>query len=115
MNIKELIDRNGGEAIAFGEGWKTHKCGKCLACNANPAVRPKVIYRVFPKGDGIFIRLYVANVVYELLKDTCRRIGVGTWIEDGDESGVEMVVQEVGDVAKALNKLYDAYQKALRV
>ena len=35
MNIKELIDRNGGEAIAFGEGWKTHKCGKCLGLLPN--------------------------------------------------------------------------------
>ena len=46
MNVNKLIDLNGGEAIVFGEGLETHKCGKCLACNATPGVRAgKIIYR----------------------------------------------------------------------
>lgn len=115
MDIEELVNRNGGEAIVFGEGWETHKCGKCLACNANPGVQAgKIIYRVLPKHDGIYIRLYVADALYKLLKDSYQRKCVGKWIEDGKNSGVEIVVQYVSDIVGKLNELYGAYQKDLR-
>lgn len=115
MNIKELIDSNGGDVIAFGEGWKTHQCSNCLACNANPGARSgKIIYRVLPKRDGIYIRLYVADALCKLLKDAHQRKRVGKWLEDNKNSGVEIVVQRVGDIVGKLNELYDAYQKELR-